>query len=102
MRVLEAVRLVRRQSLALPQLWAIATRPERLQVALILGLPAELPAQAASPDLAWKSMNTQQRRLVLRHAPLSVTRRLPSDPAIGRRAVWRRYTVKAVTPGPTG
>ena len=69
MRVLQAVRLVQNGTLALPQLWAIASRPERVQVALILGLPAELPAQAASPDLAWKSMNTQQRRLVLRHAP---------------------------------
>ena len=102
MRVLQAVRLVRSEALALPQLWAIATRPERVQVALILGLPAELPAQAASPDLAWKSMNTQQRRLVLRHAPLSVTRRLPSDPAIGRRTVWRRYAVDVVAPGLTG
>ena len=98
MRVLEAVRLVRSEALALTQLWAIASRPERVQVALILGLPAERPAQAASPDLAWKSMNAQQRRLVLRHAPLSITRRLPSDPAIGRRVVWRRCAVEAVAP----
>ncbi len=102
MRVLEAIRLVRSEALALPQLWAIATKSERVQVALILGLPAELPAQAASPDLAWKSMNTQQRRLVLRHAPPSVTRRLPPDPAIGRRVVWRRYAVKAVASGLMG
>ncbi len=102
MRVLEAVRLVRSGTLALPQLWAIATRPERVQVALILGLPTELPTQAASPDLAWKSMTTQQRRLVLRHAPLSITRRLPSDPATGRRIVWRRYAVEAVAPVLTG
>lgn len=102
MRVMEAVRLVRTGKLPMPALWQIATRPERVQVALILGLPAELPARAASPDLAWKSMNTQQRRLVLRHAPPSITRRLPSDPAIGRRTVWRRYTVDAVAPGLTG
>ncbi len=101
MRVLEAVRLVRAGTLALPQLWAIASRPERVQVALILGLPAELPVRAGTPDLAWKAMTTQQRRLVLRHAPPSVVKRLPSDPALGRRVVWRRYAVEAVATGLT-
>ena len=102
MRVLEAVRLVRSEALALTQLWAIATRPERVQVALILGLPAELPAQAASPDLAWKSMNAQQRPLVLRHAPRANTRPLPSAPANGRPGVGRRGAVEAVAPSLTG
>ncbi len=96
MRVLEAVRLIRAGALALPELWAIATKAERVQVALILGLPAELPVRAATPELAWKAMNAQQRGLVLRHAPLAIVRRLPSDPATGRRIVWRRYAVEAV------
>ncbi len=102
MRVLEAVRMVRAGTLVLPQLWAIATRPERVQVALILGLPAELPARADTPDLAWKAMTVQQRRLVLRHAPPGITRRLPADPATGRQVVWRRYAVEVVATAVTG
>ncbi len=102
MRVLQAVRLVRGGTLPLTQLWAIASRPERVQVALILGLPAELPAQASSLELAWKAMTLAQRRLVLRHAPLAITRRLPADPALGRRIVWRRYAVDAVATSLTG
>ena len=99
MRVLEAVRLVRAEMLALSSLWEITTRPERVQVALILGRPAELPPQAASPALAWKAMNAQQRRLVVRHAPLSVTSRLPADPSTGQRVVWRPHIVRAVASG---
>ncbi len=99
MRVLQAVRLVRAGTLPLPQLWAIASRPERVQVALILGLPAELPVQASSPELAWKAMTTAQRRLVQRHAPPAITGRLPADPALGRRIVWRRYAVDALATG---
>ena len=99
MRVLEAVRLVRAEMLALSSLWEITTKPERVQIALILGRPAELPPRAASPELAWKAMNAQQRRLVLRHAPLSVTSRLPADSSIERRIIWRPHIVRAVTSG---
>ena len=99
MRVLEAVRLVRAEMLALSSLWEITTKPERVQVALILGCPAELPPQAASPELAWKAMTAQQRRLVLRHAPLSVTSRLPADPSTGQRVVWRPHVVRAIASG---
>ena len=85
--------------LALSSLWEITTKPERVQIALILGRPAELPPRAASPELAWKAMNAQQRRLVLRHAPLSVTGRLPVDPSVGQRIVWRPHVVRAVASG---
>jgi hypothetical protein len=93
MRVLEAVARIRSGRLALDDLWSITTRPERVQVALILGLPAELPIQASTPDLAWKALNLSQRRAVLKHAPAAIRARLPDDPAIGRRVVWQRRVV---------
>lgn len=89
MKVLQAVRLVRADYLALRELWAITTQAERVQIALILGCPAELPARAATPELAWQAMNLQQRRVVLAHAPLAVRARLPADPAV-RRCTTRR------------
>ena len=102
MQVLKAVRLVRVGKLALPELWVIATKSERVQVALILGQPAELPVCAATPDLAWKAMNTKQRRLVLRHAPPPILGRLPNNPGVGRRVVWRRYPVHTVADAVAG
>ena len=93
MKVLEAIRLVRADYLALPELWAIATQAERVQIALILGRPAELPQRAATPELAWQAMNLRQRRLVLAHAPLAIRARLPDDPAV-RRCTTRRSPVQ--------
>ena len=101
MKVLQAVRLVRADYLGLPELWAIATQPERVQIALILGCPAELPPRAATPELAWQAMNLQQRRLVLAHAPLAVRARLPDDPCI-RRCTTRRPPAVAAGGGGDG
>ena len=89
MKVLEAVRLVRADYLALRELWAICLQAERVQIALILGCPAELPPRAATPELAWRALNLAQRRLVLAHAPLAVRARLPDDPA-EQRCTTRR------------
>ncbi len=89
MRVLEAVKRVRSDRLALADLWPIANKAERVAIALILGLPGELPKQAATPDLAWRSLTARERRLVLAHAPPAIRARLPADPGIGRRIVWR-------------
>lgn len=84
MKVLEAVRLIRADYLGLQTLWTITTQSERVQIALILGCPSELPLRAATPELAWQAMNLKQRRLVLAHAPLAVRARLPDDPGILR------------------
>ncbi len=89
MKVLEAVRLIRADYLGLQTLWTITTQPERVQIALILGCPSELPQRAATPELAWQAMNLRQRRLVLAHAPLAVRARLPDDPGV-RRCTTRR------------
>ncbi len=78
MRVLEAVKRVRDGTLALPELWSIATRPERVTVALILGLPAELPKQAATPAAAWNAINRRQQMMVLNYAPDRIKARLPT------------------------
>lgn len=79
MRPLIAARLVRAKRLDMETLWLIATDPERITVALLLGRPEQLPATASSPALAWNGINQQQRRLLLDHAPESVRRALPAD-----------------------
>lgn len=69
--------LCRAGKLPLDILWKITTDPKRVQIALILGFPSELPAKAQSLILAWNSLNQQQRRLVLVHAPARVQALLP-------------------------
>ena len=89
MRILQAVRLIRADYLALPQLWAIATKAERIQVALILGLPGELPKDALTPELAWRALASGQRKIVLAHASSAIRARLPAETP-GPRIVWQR------------
>ena len=81
MKVGEAARLVLADRLPLAVLWAIATDPERIQVALILGRPDELPRTARTPAAAYSLLNAQQQRLVQQLAPASVTDALPPAPA---------------------
>ncbi len=81
MKIGEAVRLVHGGQLPLPVLWAIATDPERVQVALILGRPAELPRQLRTIEAAWASLNGQQQRLVHQLAPADFSAGLPDAPA---------------------
>lgn len=95
MRVLEAARLVRAGVFPLPRLWLIATKPERVQLALLLGRPDELPPDARTPDAAWRALNLAERRLVLRHAPPTILARLPPEAESGRRMVWRGRMVAA-------
>lgn len=96
--------MVRAEFLALPALWSIASQAERVTIALILGLPAELPERAATPEQAWAAMNLQQRRLVLAHAPLAVRRRLPADPAVARSTTRRApaAATRRTAPAPSG
>lgn len=77
MRVLEAVRLVRAGTLALPTLWTIATDPEQATIALLLGRPGELPIRARTIEAAWAVMNQQQRRLVRTYGPPGIILHLP-------------------------
>lgn len=98
MRVLEAVKRIRDGTLALPELWSIATRPERVTVALILGLPSELPKQAATPVLAWNALNRRQQRMVLSYAPDRIKARLPRTLRPPLQLV-RHDTVAGVAPG---
>ena len=80
MKVGEAARLVISERLQLAVLWAIATDPERIQVALILDRPDELPRGTRTPAAAFATLNSQQQRLVHQLAPASVTDRLPAAP----------------------
>ena len=78
MKVVAAADLVIAGELDHTTLWRITTDPERIQLALILGLPDQLPAKARTPAAAWSALNAQQQRLVLEHAPSYVLARLPT------------------------
>lgn len=78
MRVAQAASLVLAHKLALPTLWCFTTAPERIQIALILGRPTELPLAYPSPLEAWTTLNAQQRRLVQKLSPLSISSLLPA------------------------
>lgn len=78
MRVARAASLVIAHELSLPTLWSFTTAPERIQIALILGQPTELPIAYGSPLDAWTTLNAQQRRLVQKLSPLSISNLLPA------------------------
>lgn len=82
MKIGEAVRLVLAGSLPLQVLWAIATDPERIQAALILGRVDQLPRSCRDPAAAYASLNPQQQRLVQQLAPLAVSAGLPAAPPL--------------------
>ena len=81
MRVAQAASLVLADKLSLSMLWTFTTIAERIQIALILGKPAQLPVANTSPLEAWKTLDKSQQRLVVRLSPLWVSEMLPAgDP----------------------
>ena len=80
MRVREAARAVNAGELDPTVLWRICTPPERVQIALLLDRPEDLPPGMHTPALAWGSLNNQQRRVILADAPPRIRRALPRRP----------------------
>ncbi len=100
MKVGEAARLVLSGRLQLAVLWAIATDPERIQVALILGRPDELPRTARTPAAAYASLNAQQQRIVQQLGPASLTDHLPPAPPAANARTPESQAARRAQPRP--
>ena len=98
MKIGEAVRLVIGGRLNLPVLWAIATDPERVQVALVLDRADQLPRGLRDPLAAYQSLNDQQQRLVWALAPVNVTRAFPPAPPLPTAPATRTDAPQAAPP----
>ncbi len=97
MRVVEAARLVSAGLIAPELLWQMTTTPERVVISLLLGRPDQLPPHAATPNLAWRALNTPHRMLLLRRAPRHVRACLPgmSRETSGDQAINSQQVRKA-------
>lgn len=69
MKIGEAVKAVLAGRVSTATLWLFATDPERVQIAIILGQPEELPEKLKHPLDAWHALNEQQRRVIRDRAP---------------------------------
>ncbi len=69
MKIGEAVKAILSGRVSTSTLWLFATDPERIQIAIILGQPEELPERHKHPIDAWSALNEQQRRVVRDRAP---------------------------------
>ncbi|NHN85856.1 hypothetical protein GOB93_14570 [Acetobacter musti] len=77
MRVTEAARLIMTGNLSPEILWQMTTLSERVAIALLVGRPDYLPANASTPGAAWDTLDARSRALVMRRAPVKIRRRLP-------------------------
>ncbi|WP_419729443.1 hypothetical protein [Lichenicola sp.] len=104
MRVAQAASLVQADKLSMATLWTFTTTAERIQIALILGQPTQLPIANTPPMDAWLTLDRTQRTLVLRLSPLWMSELLsasaPEQTADPPRIRRRRRRLRA-RPGPT-